>query len=133
MTAPRSIEVDGLHHGGVPIPTGSRVGPLVCSGGISGVDRATGELPPNGVEQVRLAFANLLAFLAAAGAGAGDLVRVGVLLHDAALRAAVNVEWVALFPDPADRPARHTTVHDLAGGMLVQLEVIAYCVGHEPG
>jgi 2-iminobutanoate/2-iminopropanoate deaminase len=48
-----------------------------------------------------------------------------VYIKDDSARAAVNQEWLRCFPDPHDRPARHTLVYDLPGGMLVQLEVIA--------
>lgn len=129
MTGGRSIEVEGLGHGEMPIPMGSRIGPLVCSSGISGVDARTGRLPADGAEQVRLVFVNLRAFLAAAGATPGDVARVGVLLQEPSLRDVVNACWVALFPDAADRPARHTTVRELPGDMLVQIEVIAFCLG----
>jgi enamine deaminase RidA (YjgF/YER057c/UK114 family) len=66
-------------------------------------------------------FANLVTFLANAGAGLADVVRVGVLLQDPDLRADINERWLALFPDAGDRPARHTTVRDLPGQMVVQL------------
>lgn len=125
----RSVEIAGLGHGSNPIPTGARVGPLVCSSGLMGADPATGQIPEDGHEQVRLVFDNLVTFLAGAGAGLADVVRVGVLLQDPGLRADINERWVALFPSADDRPARHTTVRDLPGQMLVQLEVIAYVAG----
>jgi 2-iminobutanoate/2-iminopropanoate deaminase len=122
----RSVEIDGVSHGSNPIPMGARVGPLVCSSGLMGADPATGRVAEDGHEQVRLVFANLVTFLANAGASLADVVRVGVLLQDPDLRADINERWLALFPDAGDRPARHTTVRDLPGQMVVQLEVIAY-------
>ena len=41
------------------------------------------------------------------------------------LRSEVNRYWLEWFPDAEDRPARHITVQDLAGGMLVQLQLVA--------
>ena len=42
-------------------------------------------------------------------------------------RAAVNTEWVAMFPDEESRPTRHTIQYDaLAGNMQLQLQFIAY-------
>jgi 2-iminobutanoate/2-iminopropanoate deaminase len=105
---------------------GSRVGPLVCSSAIMGTDRATGKVPADAAEQVRLVFGNLRAFLAAAGVGAEHVARVGVLLGDSSVRGTVNEEWTAMFPDPASRPARHTTVKELPNAMAIQLEVIAF-------
>jgi 2-iminobutanoate/2-iminopropanoate deaminase len=125
----RSVEIEGLSHGSNPIPMGARVGPLVCSSGLTGADPATGRVAEDGHEQVRLVFANLVTFLANAGASLADVVKVGVLLQDPDLRADINERWLALFPDAGDRPARHTTVRDLPGQMVVQLEVIAYIAG----
>jgi 2-iminobutanoate/2-iminopropanoate deaminase len=48
-----------------------------------------------------------------------------VYLKDNSAREHVNSEWLKCFPDPHDRPARHTLIYDLQGGMLLQLEVVA--------
>lgn len=77
MSPKRSIDVEGMAHG-APIPMGAKVGNVVYSSGIMGTDRSTGEIPDDGVAQVRNAFANLLAFLEAAGATTDDLVRMTV-------------------------------------------------------
>lgn len=129
MSPRRSIEVEGVGHGNNPIPFGSRVGPLVCSSGIMGADPATGKVPEDGAEQVRLVFENLRSFLTEAGATPEDVARVGVLLGDPSQRGAINDEWVKMFPDADSRPARHTTVRELPGGMIVQLEVLAWVEG----
>lgn len=126
MVARQAIEVEGLGHGTNPIPTGARVGPLICSSAIMGANLATGAVPEEGLEQVRLVFENMRRFLSQAGAEPDDVVRVGVLLSAPELRGALNEEWVAMFPEESSRPARHTTLRDLANGMVVQLEVIAY-------
>lgn len=120
----RSIEIPGIHHS-APIPMGARVDNIVFSSGITGADPATGRVPDDGREQVRLVFANLRSFLAAAAVTADDVVRMTVYLTSNDLRSAVNEEWLALFPDAGSRPARHTLVHQLPGGMLVQVEVVA--------
>lgn len=126
MSSRQSIEVEGLSHGANPIPFGSRVGPLVCSGGIMGSDPAVGKVPEDGAEQVRLVFQNLQSFMTAAGGTTEDIAKVEVLLADNSLRSAVNDEWVKMFPDEHSRPARHTTAGPLQGSMLIQLEVIAW-------
>jgi len=53
------------------------------------------------------------------------VVKFSVTLHEDSVRDAINAEWLAAFPDPQDRPARHITVHPLQHGMLLQLEVMA--------
>ena len=125
MTRPsRSIDVPGLVHN-APIPLAARVGNLVCSSGIAGKDPSTGALPADPAAQARLAFANLQAVLRAAGATLADVARLTVHVKDNAVREAINAEWLACFPDPADRPARHILVQDLQHGMALQLEFIA--------
>jgi 2-iminobutanoate/2-iminopropanoate deaminase len=124
----RSIEIPGVSHS-APIPMGARVDNIVFSSGISGADPGTGQVPDDGREQVRLAFANLRSFLDAAAVTAGDVVHVTVYLTSNDLRSAINEEWVAMFPEPDSRPARHTHVQQLRGGMQAQLEVVAVAAG----
>jgi 2-iminobutanoate/2-iminopropanoate deaminase len=121
---PRSIDVPGLAHN-APIPVAARVGPLLCSSAIAGKDPATGQLPADAATQAHFAFANMQRVLAAAGASLADVAKLSVTLSDNSAREAVNGEWLALFPDPADRPARHVVVHELQHGMVLQLEFIA--------
>ncbi|MBO0691708.1 MAG: RidA family protein [Acidimicrobiaceae bacterium] len=128
MSPKRSIDVEGMAHN-APIPMGARVGNVIYSSGIMGTDRSTGKVPDDGVAQVRNAFSNLLAFLEAAGAKTDDLVRVTVLLADDSLRSTINEEWLKLFPDPEDRPARHASNLQLRSNMLIQLEAVAVLSG----
>ncbi|MFM0228454.1 RidA family protein [Paraburkholderia dipogonis] len=121
----RSLEVPGVSHGNAPIPMGARVGNMLYSSGIPGKDPATDTLPDTAGAQARFAFQTMQALLAAGGAGLEHLVRMTVYIKDDSARAAVNQEWLRCFPDPHDRPARHTLIYDLPGGMLVQLEVVA--------
>ena len=122
---PRSLEVPGVSHGAAPIPLGARVGNTIYSSGIPGIDRLTGKLGEDAASQARFAFDNMRAMLDAGGAGLEDVVRMTVYLKDNAAREHINAQWLQCFPDPHDRPARHTLMHDLQGGMLLQLEVIA--------
>jgi hypothetical protein len=59
MGTRRSIEVEGLHHGGAPVPQASVVGNLLCSSGIAGLDPATGTVLPDPM----LVQAEILAFV----------------------------------------------------------------------
>ena len=121
----RSLQVPHVGHK-APIPLGARRGPLICSSAIAGKDPADGSLPVDGALQVAHAFTNLRALLAAGGAGPEHVVKLAVTLTDDGLRDAVNAQWLACFPDPDDRPARHITVQPLGHGMQVQLEVLAW-------
>jgi len=120
----RSIEVAGLAHN-APIPVAARVGPLLCSSAIAGKDPATGQLPADAATQAKNAFANLRRVLEAGGATLAHVAKLAITIHDNGVREAINAEWLACFPDPADRPARHIVVADLQHGMALQLEFIA--------
>lgn len=120
----RSLHVPNVGHK-APIPLGARVGNLICSSGIAGKDPASGALPDDAVTQAAHAFTNLRALLAAGGASLDDVVRLGISVKDDSVRDAINAQWLATFPDPDDRPARHISVHDLQHGMWLQLEVMA--------
>ncbi|MDT7585624.1 MAG: 2-iminobutanoate/2-iminopropanoate deaminase [Pseudonocardiales bacterium] len=123
--ARRSIEVPGLHHGGLPIPIASVVGNLLVSGGISPLDPVTGAVPPDVEEQVELVFANVRRVLDAAGGAPEDVVRCTVFVRDKGIRPVVDKNWLVMFPDPASRPARHTLSIDLPGSLHIQLEITA--------
>lgn len=122
---PRSIEVEGVTHGAAPIPMGARVGNILYSSGVMGKDPATDKLPADGPAQAKYMFQNLRTLLANGGASLDDVVRITVFVKDNSQREAVNAAWLQCFPDPHDRPARHTQVVDLPSTMLVQLEAIA--------
>jgi 2-iminobutanoate/2-iminopropanoate deaminase len=121
---PRSIDVPGLAHN-APIPVGARVANVLCSSAIAGKDPATGRLAALPVDQARLAFDNLQRFLDAGGATLADVVKLTVYVKDDAVREHINAHWLACWPDPEQRPARHIVVHDLQHGMALQLETIA--------
>jgi 2-iminobutanoate/2-iminopropanoate deaminase len=124
--SPRSVEVAGLGHGEMPIPVAALRNGLLVSGGVSGTDPESGTIPENLDAEVAQVFANIKSVLEAAGMKQDHVVKLTFFVRDRSARGAINVEWVAMFPDPADRPARHTLVQDLPGAMRVQSEIIAF-------
>ena len=122
---PRSLEVPGVTHGAAPIPMGARVGNVIYSSGILGKDPSTDKLPPDGEGQARFVFQNMRTLLEAGGATLEDVVRMTVYLKDESMRETLNREWLAAFPDPHDRPARHVLIHPLPGPILIQVEIVA--------
>jgi len=120
----QSFQIDGVVHK-APIPMGARVGNMLFSSAIMGSDATTGKLAEGVAAQTRCAFANLDALLAKAGATLEDIGHLAAYLADDAGREPLNDAWLARFPNPESRPARHTIVKELPGGMLVQLEIIA--------
>jgi len=124
MTRRVSIDLPGFRHAN-PIPAASRIGPFLFSGLLTGRDPRTGELPEPLDEQCANVFAHVSALLAAAGGTTDDIVKMTFWLADHRDRAALNAEWVALFPDPATRPARQAMAAVLDGGMRIQCDLVA--------
>ena len=89
----RAINVAGLHHGANPIPAASRVGPLLMTGGIHGVDRDSGAIGASLDEQVSHMFANLRAIVEAGGGNLDQVVSLTVFIREGSARAAVNSVW----------------------------------------
>jgi 2-iminobutanoate/2-iminopropanoate deaminase len=127
MTKRKSLEVEGFSHGAQPIPAACRIGGLIATGGVYGLDTTTGKMPDDVTLQTQLMFANLERILHAGGATFDHVAKMTVFVKVPEARAAVNAEWVKAFPDPASRPARHTLENDhLPSNMLVQCEVLAW-------
>ncbi len=126
MSKRQSIEIEGFRHGTNPIPAASRVGNMVMTGGVFGLDTKTKAIPDGAKEQCRLMFENLAKILDAAGASTDDLLKVTIFIKDQSVRDVVNPEWTAMFPDPASRPARQTMINPhLAANMVIQCEAVA--------
>ena len=127
MSVRRSIEIEGFSHGAQPIPAASKVGPLVMTGGIYGLDRHTGTIPDDPSMQISHMFENLRLLMEAAGGGLGSIARISLYVKAPDVRGLVNEKWLELFPDPASRPARHTqTKTDLPANMIVQCDATAW-------
>ena len=121
----QTIHIPGVRHS-APIPYGARVGNVVYSSAIQGINADSGELSADVYEQARQCFRNMRTFLEHAGATTDDIVRLTCFLADLDDRPALNEPWLELFPDENDRPARHTSRYDPPpGGMRVQIEVVA--------
>lgn len=124
MVKRQVLEVPGVSHN-APIPMGAKVGNMIFSSGISGMDPETHAIPPDPAKQVELMFRNLRTLLAAGGASPDNVAHMTVFIKDNSVREHLNLEWNTMFPDEHDRPARHTLLYDLAGAMLIQCEVTA--------
>ena len=108
-----------------PIPMGVRIGSLVFSSAVMGKDPASDSLPADAAQQAELMFRNVRTLLGQAGATLDDVAHMTVYVKDNAYREHLNREWLKAFPDERDRPARHTILWDLPGGMLIQCELVA--------
>lgn len=125
----RSIVVPGVTHGAVPIPMAAKRGPLVMSSGIGGKDPATDAAAATPEEEAAWIFAHVATVLEAAGGSPADVVKLTFYVRDRSLRQHIDPHWLAMFPDPDDRPARHTVVYgDLPPGMSMQCDLVAYVI-----
>jgi enamine deaminase RidA (YjgF/YER057c/UK114 family) len=125
MAKRRSINVPAARHEN-PIPNASRVGNIVMSSVIGGSNPGTRELPPTLEQQVSNVFVALRGDVEAAGGTVDDIVKVTFWVKDpASQRAALNAEWVKMFPDPDSRPARHTLALPPDSRALVQADFTA--------
>lgn len=128
MSARRSIYVEGFSHKN-PIPAGCLLGNLLFSGSIQGTDPASGRYGQTLAEQCALMFEHVKRIVEAAEGSVDDIVKMTVWMRDRSQRAAVNVEWLKMFPDAAARPARHTMQTGLDGEKLVECDFIAVLGG----
>lgn len=118
------IEIPGLSHG-APIPMGAKIGGFVFSSAISGRDPETGALPEDPDRQAEVLFRNLRTFMKNAGGTPGHIAHMTVFLKEEKYRESINKEWLKMFPDEKDRPARHAVTADLRGHVLFQVEIVA--------
>ena len=125
MATRKSINGSRTRHEN-PIPNASRVGNVVMSSVIGGTKPGTRELPASLEEQVANVFAHIRHDVEAAGGSVDDIIKINFWLKDpTSQRAALNAEWVKMFPDPESRPARHTLALPADSRSLVQADFTA--------
>ena len=117
-----SFDVESMTHSN-PIPAVSRVGPLVMSSIIVGRDPGAASVPDSIEAQLANLFVHVGEMLHAAGADWEHVVKMNFYLPSLDLRKELNEPWVAHFPDPSSRPARHT---QLSTGTTAQCDFVAY-------
>lgn len=124
MARRKSIYVEGFSHKN-PIPAGCLIGGMLYSGSIQGTDPATGKYGATLEEQCVLMFAHVRRIVEGAGGSTEDIASMTVWMADRTKRAALNVPWLAMFPDPHARPARHTMAGNLDGDKLIECSFVA--------
>lgn len=110
-----------------PIPEAVRIGNTIYSSAVSGVDPATMKAPDDLEEQVKWCFRHTKELLESVGASLDDIIKLNVAMTDSSpeKRAVLNKYWLETFPDPEDRPARHTSQGPLSNNYLIQFEFVA--------
>lgn len=120
-----SIEVASFAHQN-PIPSATRIGPLLVSSVISPFLPGTRDVAEGIDAQLAVLFDRVGEILDAGGAGWGDVAKMTFFVREISLREAINAPWAERFPDPHSRPSRHTQVAELAGATLVSCDVLAW-------
>ncbi|EJL50494.1 putative translation initiation inhibitor, yjgF family [Rhizobium sp. CF122] len=120
----RSVIAEGLAHK-FPVPNASRIGNLVVSGAIHGVDPKTHVMPQEMAGQCAHVFANMKAVVEAAGGTVEDIIKMTVYIRDRDNRGPLNDEWVRMFPNAESRPARHAQLLNIEGPALIQCDFMA--------
>lgn len=118
------LHVKGSNHQN-PIPTAVKIGNMVYTSAIIGSDPEKGELPENVEEEVANLFHYMREIMELAGGTTDNIAHISVSLTDREYKKIVNVEWLKMFPDENNRPARHSTVQELREGLRVQIEMTA--------
>ena len=120
-----SIYLEGSGHKN-PIPNACRIGNLLMSGLILGMDPETKKVAETIEQQCELMFIHVKDTVEQAGGTIDDIIKMTVWLKDRNQREPVNVEWLKMFPDPHNRPARQAiSAPDLTNGVLVQCDIVA--------
>jgi 2-iminobutanoate/2-iminopropanoate deaminase len=112
-----------------PYSVAIRTGDLVFTSGQLGLEPATGDIVPGGIEaETRQALTNLRHVLADAGSGLERVVKTIVFLKDMAEFAKMNAVYAEFFPE--NPPARSTVqVAALPKGGAIEIEAVAILQG----
>lgn len=122
----RSVIVSSEVPGAIgPYSVGIQAGDLIFVSGTIGVDPATGEFVPGGVEaQTRQVLTNISKVLEAAGSSMESVLKTTVFLTDLGEFSSMNEVYAGFFQK--EPPARSTIeVSALPAGALVEIEAIA--------
>ncbi len=125
MARRENIDVPGVRHGDMPIPMATKIDNMVFSSGIHAMDPETGTIPEDSRRQIELVFQHMQTIVENAGGTTDDIALVIFNLKDNADRPLVNEEWLKMFPNEGDRPARNTYQVDLGFGMKIHVLMTA--------
>ena len=108
-----------------PIPDGAKVGQIVCSSLLAGRDPELNAVPEDPELQAQALFRNIRSFMEEVGGTPDNIAQMTVYLRNEDYRSYVNTQWLEMYPDANNRPARIITYRDPEGGgptaMLVSL------------
>ena len=100
------------------------LGNLILPSVIGGQDPENPAESTNPEKQIEGTFLKMKRIFEAAGGTTDNIGKIVVYLKDFRHREFVNREWLKMFPDENDRPARHVMQADLQGNTFIQLDAI---------
>jgi 2-iminobutanoate/2-iminopropanoate deaminase len=125
MSKRQSVDFAAFRHLN-PIPNACRVGNIVMSSVINGMDPGTRNMPPALEQQLQNMFNHIRSAVEAAGGTVEDIIKINVWMKEPVKqREALNTEWVKMFPDKDSRPARHTMALGPESNALVTCDFTA--------
>jgi enamine deaminase RidA (YjgF/YER057c/UK114 family) len=125
MAQRQSVNFSGFSHQN-PIPNASRIGNIMMTSVISGVDPGNRNLPPDLDGQVANLFRHIRSAIETAGGCPDNIIKINFYMKDPTNgRTALNGEWLKMFPDANARPARHTTALGPESNALVTCDFTA--------
>jgi enamine deaminase RidA (YjgF/YER057c/UK114 family) len=119
-----NFEVPGVGHHD-PIPMGSRVGPLLQSSGIYGIDPATGKVVEGRDHQTDMVLRITKGLMEQAGGSADDIAALTVMLQDFRDVPYFRSRLKEFFPDEKNGPALHFINYEMPKQWHVQFHVTA--------
>ena len=113
--------------GPAPIPDGVKVGNMVFSSLVApSRDPATNAHFPDAERQAESMFQNIAKMLEMAGGSTDNIAQLTLYFKSEDARGPINKEWVKMFPNSDDRPARIVVYRDFGGsGLLFEVSFIA--------
>ena len=120
------ISLPGIPHN-APLPTGAKVGNIVRSSALSGRDLTTGELPDDPERQAELLFQNVASFMEKAGGTVDNIVHLMLYVKEPKYAEPLGTQWLKMFPDETNRPARETLTKTdgMYGGRFFEVTLMA--------
>lgn len=113
-----------------PVPNAAILRGLLVTSGILGKRLDTNDYPADRREQTALVFSYLEAILEEAGATPQDVIKLDLYFADKSDRDLANEQWLRLWPDPAQRPARQAHQAVLPDGCCLQIVAMAVLPQH---
>ena len=82
-------------------------------------------MPEDAAGQAENMCKNVRLLVELVGGTVDDIIYMSIRMKDRDDRKYVDPHWLAMFPDPEDRPARHADQVDMGSSMLMQCQITA--------